>query len=205
MYQLFYAPGACSMAVHVTLIEAGAKFELIEAFKDAEALEKVNPAKQVPVLVVDGKPLTEGAAILTYICEQEKSALLPSSGWERAKAMQWLAYGNSTLHPRYGALFGAMKVLGQDAAANPLYKAGVAKIQESWNFIESELADKDYIAGKDITIGDILLAVIANWTPKVTKDVTFGPKTKAYLKRVTDRPSFQKAMAAEQVEYKAAA
>jgi glutathione S-transferase len=205
MYQLFYSPGACSMAVHVTLIETGASYKLLKASDNAEALKKSNPGGQVPTLVVDGKPLTEGAAILTYLCENEKSALLPASGWQRAKAMQWLAFANSTMHPRYSACFGAMRVLGAEAQSNPLYGASVEKIQQGWDIIEAELAQHDYIAGSDITVADILLAVIANWTPRVTDKVTFGVKTKAYLKRVTSRPSYQKALAAEQVEYKVAA
>lgn len=205
MYQLFYSPGSCSMAVHVALIESGAAFELLKASENAEAFKKANPSGAVPALLVDGKPLLEGAAILTYICEQEKSALLPASGWDRAKALQWLAFANSTMHPRYGALFGQLKTLGADAPSTVLYQSVVGRIQDAWNLVEAELADKDYLVGKDITVGDVLLAVIANWTPKVASSVTFGPKTTAYLKRVTARPSFQKALAAEQVEYKAAA
>ncbi len=205
MYQLYYMAGSCSMAVHVALIESGAKFELLNIAEHGEAFKKANPAGQVPTLLVDGKVLVEGAAILTYICEQEKSALLPTSGWDRAKAMQWLAFANSTLHPRYGALFGQMRFIGADAPNTPLYKMIVGKIQEAWDMIEAELADKDYMVDNTITIGDVLLTVIANWTPRVTNDVVFGPKTKAYFARVTSRPSYQQALKAEQVEYKVAA
>jgi glutathione S-transferase len=205
MYQLYYMAGSCSMAVHVALIESGAKFELLNISEHADAFKKANPAGQVPTLMVDGKVLVEGAAILTYVCEQEKLALLPASGWDRAKAMQWLAFANSTLHPRYSALFGQMRFLGEDAPNTPLYKMIVGKIQDAWNMVEVELADKEYMVGNSATIGDVLLTVIANWTPRVANDVVFGPKTKAYFARITSRPSYQQALKAEQVEYKVAA
>ncbi len=205
MYQLFYSPGACSLAVHVALIEVGAQYELLKAADHGEAFKKANPSAAVPTLVVDGKPLLEGAAILTYICENAHSPLLPSSGWDRAKALQWLAFANSTMHPRYGALFGHMKAFGAEAKNAPMYAVLEGKIQDAWDLVEAELQGKDYLLGSQITVGDILLAVIANWTPKVTDKVSFGERTKAYLKRITARPSFQQALAAEQVEYKAAA
>ncbi len=204
MYQLFYSPGTCSLAVHVTLIETGVDYELLKAADHQEAFAKANPAKQVPTLLVDGKPLVEGAAILTYICEQAKSPLLPASGWDRAMAQQWLAFANSTVHPRYGALFGHMKMLGAEAKSAKMYGILEGKIQEAWDTVEHALQDKDYVAGKEITVADILLAVIANWTPKVTDKVKFGAKTQAYLKRVTARPSFQQALAREEVQYKVA-
>lgn len=205
MYQLYYSPGSCSMAVHVTLIESGATFELLKAADHPEEFKKVSPAGVVPALAVDGKPLLEGAAILTYICENAKSPLLPFSGWDRAKAQQWLAFANSTMHPRYGALFGHLRKFGAEAKNAPMYPVLEGKIQEAWDTVEAELQDKDYLVGNAITVGDILLTVIANWTPKVTDKVTFGPKTKAYLKRVSSRPSFTQALESEGVEYKAAA
>lgn len=205
MYQLFYSPGSCSMAVHVTLIEAGATFELLKAADNQEAFKKASPLAVVPTLVVDGKPLLEGAAILTYICENEKSALLPASGWDRAMAQQWLAFANSTVHPRYGALFGHLKKFGADAKAQPMYSVLEGKVQEAWDLVEAELEHKDYVAGTEITVADILLTVIANWTPKVTDKVTFGPRTKALFARVIARPAYQQALNTEQVEYKVAA
>lgn len=191
------------MAVHAVLLDTGATFEALKAAEHAEAFKRVAPAGAVPALVVDGKPLLEGAAILTYICEQEKSSLLPAGGWDRAQAMQWLAFANSTMHPRYGALFGHRKLLGDDAPNNPIYKSVEGRIQDAWNQVEAALEGRDFLVGQKPTVGDILLAVIANWTPRVSQSVVFGPRTAAYLKHVSQLPCFQKAMAAEQVEYKA--
>jgi glutathione S-transferase len=54
-------------------------------------------------------------------------------------------------------------------------------------------------------MGDILMAVIANWSAYFPGQITIGPNVKRVLKDVIARPAYQQAMAAEQVEYKAAA
>jgi glutathione S-transferase len=68
----------------------------------------------------------------------------------------------------------------------------------------SQSSGKPYLCGDQVTAGDILVSVIANWN-FWDSPFTFGPKTKAMLKAVSSRPPYQKALAAEQVEYKAAA
>lgn len=210
MYKLFYSPGACSMAVHILLNETGATYELLNAKepKNKEELGKVNPRQMVPTLLVDGNVLREGAAILTYLCEAGKSDLLPASGFERAKALEWLAWANSTLHPKYGAIFAALYKLNlskEDVLKSPTYSAVLNNIQKCWDEVEQELSGKQYLCGDVCTVGDILTAVIANWSPAMPRAITFGPKTKAYLARVIARPAYQKALAEEHVEYKVAA
>ena len=65
---LYYAPIACSLAPYITLTEANAEFEVVtlnlrkNQHKSAEYL-KLNPKHKVPLLVVDGKPLSENVAI----------------------------------------------------------------------------------------------------------------------------------------------
>lgn len=208
-YQLYYAPGTCSMAVHVLLNEVGQKVELIH--EDVHASQrnlefmKLNPRGSVPVLIVDGNVLREGAAILTYIAETHQSPLLPAKGWERAKAQEWLAFANSTLHPAYARLFFLKGKLGEKAATDPMYVAATQSAQKYWDEVESVLATQDHIAGKEITVADILLTVIANWGGYLLQPIMLGAKTKAYLKRVSSRPAYQAALTAEKVEYKAAA
>ena len=69
---LYYAPIACSLAPYITLTEAGADFEVRTInlrkgqHKSPEYL-KINPKHKVPLLVVDGKTLSENVAIQQWI------------------------------------------------------------------------------------------------------------------------------------------
>lgn len=210
MYTLYYLPGSCSLAVHVALIEVGASFNLVSiAVPDGQPRTpeflKVNPRGSAPVLAWDGFTLREGAAILTTLLDAHQSPLLPREGKARAKALEWLAFANATLHPAYGRLFFQHRVLGDAAGDNPLYGPSIAATQKLWDEIEQRLGESAYLAGDDITIADILVTVIANWSPRMKKPLTFGPKTKALFARVIARPSYQQAMASEGVSYHVAA
>ncbi len=210
MYKLYYSPGACSMAVHVLLNEIGAKAETeavnLRAPRSPEFL-KINPRGSVPALIVDGKVMLEGAAILTYLADTHQSPLLPSEGWARAQALQWLMFANSTLHPAYSrALWLAAKCKIEDKGTRDDLAAQACDIVQSiWDQVEEHLSQAGpYLCGKDCTLGDILVTVIANWS-FLPRQFSFGPKTKELLKAVSSKPSYQKALKAEGIEYKAAA
>ena len=209
MYTLYYKAGACSLAVHVALEEVGAKYQLVAAHgadgKATPEFLKVNPRGSVPVLDHDGFIQREGAAILTTLLDEHKSPLLPASGNARATALEWLAFANATLHPAYGAMFGLNAALGDKAAESPLYDAAIAKIQKWWDDIEKRLSTSPYLAGEQCTIADILVTVIANWSPAAKKPITLGPKAKALFSKIIARPAYQKALADENVTYKVAA
>lgn len=206
-YELYCLSGSCSMACHVILNELGqdANAHMMSRekneIKSAEYM-KINPRGNVPLLVEDGKPLREGAAIIAYLCDKHTSDLLPQSGWERAQALQWLMFANATLHPAYSRTFWINSNL-PDAVKEDALKVARGQIQQLWDEVEAHLAaNGPYVCGAKCTAGDILLSVIANWNPQNYK---FGEKTKAMFKAVTSRPAYQKALSAEAVEYKAAA
>ena len=144
MYKLYYSPGACSLAIHVALNEIGAPFELENVAapagqpKSPEYL-KINPRGSVPTLQIGDFILREGGAILIYLLDNHKSDLLPQSGLERARALEWLCFANSTLHPAYSRCFFQHRILGVEAKSNPLYKPSIAQIQKYWDEIEEFL------------------------------------------------------------------
>lgn len=210
MYQLYYSPGACSLAIHALLLELGQKVELINTSltegknRDAAFL-KLNPRGQVPVLVDDGFAIREGGAIITYLLDKHQSPMLPKSGKERALALEWLMFANSTLHPAYSRVFFINRQCQDEAAKQQLLAVAVAAIDKLWAEIEERLSAQPYLCGKDCSAADILVAVIANWQAWVPLPITIGKKTKHMLESVAKRSAFQKALAAEGVEYKAAA
>lgn len=204
-YKLYYSPGACSMAIHVILNELGVPFEAInqkDKLKDPEFL-RLNPRGQVPLLVVDGEPIKEGAAIITYLLDthDKEGKLMPASGLPRAKALEWLMWCNATLHPACSKLFWLPKTTLDEKVKAELNKIFVTQLQSLWDEADARLAKTKYLAGDKPTAADILMAVIANWGLPVTQ----GANVKRVLKDISQRPAYQKALKAEQVEYKAAA
>jgi len=106
MFTLYFAPGSSSFAPHIALHEVGVPFEarpMSFAKNDMRAPDylALNPEGKVPTLLVDGRPLTEVAAILYYLARRFPDAeLLPRENIEaEAQALSWMSFIASTLHP----------------------------------------------------------------------------------------------------------
>ena len=119
MLTFFFGPGSSSMAVHIALHEVGASFEsrpLSFAKREQRAPEflALNPEGKVPTLLVDGRPLTEVAAILFYLAKRfPEAGLLPAGVEAEAQAISWMSFIASTIHPaRRHGLEHANKVYG---------------------------------------------------------------------------------------------
>jgi len=106
MLTLYFAPGASSFAVHIALHEVGVSFEAKPMSFHANDMRssdflKLNPEGKVPTLLIDGRPLTEVAAILYYLAKRfPEAGLLPHGNLEaEAQALSWMSFIAATLHP----------------------------------------------------------------------------------------------------------
>jgi len=210
MYKLYYSAGACSMAIHIALLECNQqvqleKVDLMAGQQRSPEYLKVNSRGQVPVLVDGDQTIREGAAIMMHVLEKHQSPLLPKSGKERTTALEWLMFGNATLHPAYARCFFLMRGAEDGPAKDKLMEAAIANINKLWEDVEQQLSTHTYLCGNEVTIADILVTVIANWSARMPKPINFGPKTKQLFKTIIARPAYKKAMETEQVEYKVAA
>ena len=106
MLTLCFAPGTSSMAPHIALHEIGVPFEarpvsFATKEQNAAAFQAINPEGKVPVLLIDGQPLTEVAAILFYLARRfPDAALLPEGDLDaEAQVISWMSFIASTVHP----------------------------------------------------------------------------------------------------------
>jgi glutathione S-transferase len=120
--QLYFAPGACSFVPHAMLEAAAAAFEpkMVKLHKGeqyGEEYKLLNPRSQVPLLVVDGQPITQIVAITTFIAESFPAAnFLPTEPLAKAKFLQTLAWMNNTVHPTFTHIFMPHKFAADEAA-----------------------------------------------------------------------------------------
>jgi glutathione S-transferase len=104
---LYFAPGACSRVAMIALEEIGQPFDTrLVAFMKGEHKAPdylaLNPAGKVPLLVAEGRPVTQNAAILTFLARAfPKAGLLPFTGdaYGDAQVLSRLAWCSSDLHP----------------------------------------------------------------------------------------------------------
>jgi glutathione S-transferase len=106
MLSLYFAPGTSSMAPHIALHEIGVPFEscplsFAKNEQEQSSYLLLNAEGKVPTLLVDGRPLTEVAAILYYLARKfPEAGLMPKGDAEReAHVISWMSFIASTLHP----------------------------------------------------------------------------------------------------------
>lgn len=197
--KLYFAPGACSLASHIALREAGLTFEAVKVegrgqkTAGGESYAAITAKGYVPALRLDdGQVLTEGTAILPYIADQSPaSKLAPASGtMARYRLHEWLGYINSEVHKSFGPFFTPGATDAQKAAAKEALNRRIG-------FIEAELGDKPFLLGNDFTVADGYLFTVLSWLSYVGGDLVPWPKLQAYQARIAARPAVVAAMKAE--------
>ena len=197
--KLYYSPGACSLSPHIALLEAGLPYDLVKVDLRAKKIEngddylKVNPKGQVPALVLDnGELLTEGPVIVQIIADKAAGKNLAPSrdSAERYKLQEWLNYITGELHKNFGPMFSP--VLADDAKA--FFKD---RVMGKFKYLESVLAGRDYLMGKQFTVADGYLFTMLTWADRMKFDLSAMPNLLAYKARVAARPKVQEALTKE--------
>ena len=196
--KLYYAPGACSLASHIVLEEAGADYTVERADIRAKKTEtgadfsQISPRGAVPVLVLaDGEVLTEGVAIMQYVMDSLRPGVLPAAGTlARARLQEALNFVSTEVHKTYSPFF-----RGLEGAAK---EAQLALLNSRLALVEARLGDgRSYLLGEDFTPADAYLFTVTNWSKGIGHDLSGFPRLEALRARIAARPAVQAAMKAE--------
>lgn len=197
--KLYIAPGACSLAPHIALREAGVRFDLAivdlktKRADDGTSFTELNPKGYVPALRLDdGQVLTENVAVLLYIAEQHPSAHLapPAQTMERYRLIEWLAFINSELHKAFSPLF-------SPAASEPTRQYARDLILKRLNYLQGVIGDGEFLVGQRFTIADAYLYTVLSWCSEVGIDLQRWPAVARYEERLRARPAVLAALKAE--------
>jgi glutathione S-transferase len=197
--KLYYAPGACSMAAHIVLREAGHSYDLervdLATGRTATGADyrHVNPNGYVPALQLDdGQILTEDAVILQYLADlRPESGLAPAAGsMARYRLMEWLNFISSELHKTLGALY--------NPNVTPEWKANqIALFGRRCDYLTTRLAGRPYLMGEQFTVADAYLYTILNWSNFLDVDMSRWPTLQEFMARVAARPAVAETLEAE--------
>ena len=204
--KLYYSPGACSLASHISLIELDQPYELVKTdirakrTEDGRDYREINRMGYVPALELDdGAILTENTAILPYIASLKPGVLAPTGdALTEARLHEVLGFLGSELHKAYGPFFGGAEGAARDAALDRL-KSRIAHV-------EYLLGDgRDYLFGDRFSVADAYAFVILGWASHFGIPLDEWPNVKAFVDRVAQRPAVRQALAEEGLLEKAEA
>ncbi|MGH1447754.1 MAG: glutathione transferase GstA [Cognatishimia sp.] len=198
--KLFYKPGACSLASHITLQEIGIQFQMeavdttLGKTETGADYTAINSKGYVPALqLADGDVLTEGPAILQFLADTHPEAsLMPAVGSkDRARMLEQLTFVSSELHKAFGPLF-------RDGSTDAEKEMAREAVRGKFNSIEALFSDgRDTIVPGQFTVADAYLFTVSNWANFTAIDLAEFPHIAAYLGRIAERPAVQRALKAE--------
>lgn len=196
--KLYYSPGACSQAAHIILHEAKLDHSSTAVDLRAKLTEDgsdywaINPKGSVPALVLDnGEVLTENGAVLQYLGDQAGGgALLPASGIERYRVIEWLSYLGSDVHKSFGPLF-------NPESSDEVKQAARDLVGKRFDYLEARLDGQDYLSGSAMSVADPYLFAMLGWTGMHQINLSRWPNLGAFRKRVARRETVQTVLKAE--------
>jgi len=192
--KLYYSPGACSLASHIALLEAGLDFELERVDLKTKVTETgadfttINTKGYVPALVIDsGDIVTENVAVLDWIATQS-----PALGLEgalgRTELLQALAFISTEIHKSFKPFF--MGAGEEDKAKAAMY------INKRLRWLADRKVGK-YLFGNQPSVADFYLFVMLRWASKFNIAI---PEDLVMLQlRMSERPRVQSAIEFEEV------
>jgi glutathione S-transferase len=197
--KLYYFPGACSLASHIALREAGLTFTLEKVDLDTKRTEsgndflQVNSKGYVPALVLDdGQVLTETAALLEYIADRKPElGLAPKAGTlQRYRLTEWLAFISSELHKTFTPLW-------NPRTPEATKRNNTELLARRFDYLSTSLQGKHYVCGDHYTVADVYGFSVLGWCNFLNLDLSKWPVLVAFVARIANRSAVRASLQAE--------
>ncbi|CAA9219131.1 MAG: Glutathione S-transferase [uncultured Acetobacteraceae bacterium] len=196
--KLYYAPGACSIGIHVLMEEIGKPYEAARVnIREGEQFKPeftgINPKSKVPTLQRDdGSVLTEYPAIAFWLASANPDAkLMPQGADGLAKAMETTDYCVSTLHMQgFSRMFRPSNFAPNEADHEQVKARGEEIFSKGLNVLDKALAGKEYVTGSYSFADSAVFYVSFWWNGRLNKELP--PNVAAHYERMKARPAVQR-------------
>jgi glutathione S-transferase len=180
------------------LEELGLPYEIVRYERDKKtmlappSLRKVHPLGKSPVIEDQGRVIAETGAIVEYLVEKAEGRLGPPANRDSVlRYRQFLHYAEGSMMPPLLALLvvGRLGLLGRPAR-KPLLKM----FGQHLNWLESELAERDWFAGEEFTAADVMMSFPLEAARARAGLGAAHPHLIDWLERIHARPAYAEAL-----------
>ena len=194
---LYYIPAACSLAAHISCLEAGIPTACHLVTRgptgskvEGEDFTNINPLGLVPTIVDGDMTLTESAIVLQYIADKANGKLGKVTGDDRWKLLETLNFLATEVHKSLAPLFRPDLPV---EARSFFINFAMGRMSDTQNLI----GRAGYLVGDSFTVADAYLFTLLGWCTFLKFDMSPWPKLEEYAKRIGDRPSVRQALKEE--------
>lgn len=159
---------------------------------------KLNPNGKVPLIVHDGTPIFESAAITIYLGETfgVEKGLYPAAGPKRGEAMKWIVWTNVTLGDAVTRwTHNTQEWVPAEQRNAKAGEAGLADVHSRLKVLDTALEGRSFLCG-EYTVADTHLNSFVDWLRHMKVDLAAYKNVVAWGERCCARPAYVKANAA---------
>lgn len=193
MMKLVGSPFTRAFRVLWMLEELGEPYEFLPAPAQSDEARRYNPTGKVPSLEVDGTVLTDSTAILTYLADKHGKLTFPPGTLDRARQD---GFTHFLLDEFDAVLWTSARhsfVLPEERRVPEVKPSLKWEFERSQQVLLDRMGDGPHLMGDTMTIADIIACHCVSWAIAAKFPLLDG--VKAYSKRLTARPAFQRASA----------
>jgi len=169
-------------------VDAGLQFGVV----NTPEYRKLNPNGLVPTIDDDGFILWESHAIVRYLCAKHAAgSLWPTDLRVRAHADRWMDWAFTfagVLRPVFWNLIRTPP----DKRDLKAVAEGAKKAGELAGYVDADLADRPFVAGEALTMGDIPLGCHLQIWFRLDIARPAVPRLQAWFERLCARPAYAK-------------
>jgi len=169
-------------------VDAGLQYGVV----NTPEYRRMNPNGLVPTIDDDGFILWESHAIVRYLAAKHGAgSLWPTDLQRRADADRWMDWA-STFAGALRPVFWNLIRTPPEKRDPKAVEEGIKKTGELAGYVEAQLADRSYVAGDALTMGDIPLGCHLQLWFRLDIARPAVPRLKAWFERLCARPAYAK-------------
>lgn len=181
--------------------ELGLEYELRHYVRDAVTmlappeLKKVHALGAAPVITDGNVVLAESGAIVQYLVARHggRRLALDTAHPQFPDYLYWFHFSNSNLQPHMSRnmMLARLKV----TADNAILVTAQGRLARALELVDQRVGKATWLAGDEFTAADIMMGfTLSTMRYFAPVDLSPYPGVQAYLRRIGERPAYQRAM-----------
>ncbi len=199
--QLYYMPGSCALSCHISLEWSGTPYEATRVSLEdtkSETFLSINPKGKVPALRIGDDVLTEAAAILVHIGEENpEAALLPPPGLPRGRLLETLSELTGEFHPSFAPLFVPERFAAGDVCHDHVREAARRRVAAHYDRWNDRMQGRAHILDAGRSVADAYLYVMCRWSDRIDRAISEWPDLAAFSHSMEQNASVRAALSQE--------
>ncbi|WP_421703411.1 glutathione S-transferase family protein [Aliiroseovarius sp.] len=151
---------------------------------------EINPMGEVPVMVDGDVTLSQSGVIQDYV-SSKSGKLGGKSAAERREVLRWQFWDNHKMSSQIGMTRFLMNFIPEDKRPAEVIAFNQGRLKAAYKVLETELADKNWLVGDDVTIADISCCGYLFYPEPFGFDRADWPNINAWLDRISALPGWK--------------